>query len=43
MIEHIQENLSLETKEEMDNFGRQFLGPDPSLKALLEDYQFVMV
>ncbi|MDX1653096.1 MAG: hypothetical protein R3277_11420 [Brumimicrobium sp.] len=43
MIEYIQENLSLETKEEMDNFGKQFLGPDPSLKSLLENYQFVMV
>lgn len=42
-IEEIQENLSVETKEEMDKFGEQFLGPDPSIKALLKDYQFVMV
>lgn len=42
-IEEVQENLSTETKEEMDRFGKQFLGPDPSLKALLKDYQFVMV
>ncbi|HTO37979.1 MAG TPA: hypothetical protein VL021_06110 [Brumimicrobium sp.] len=42
-IETIQENLSAETKEEMDRFGKQFLGPDPTLKALLKDYQFVMV
>ena len=42
-IEEIQENLSLETKEEMDRFGEQFLGPDPALRALLKDYQFVMV
>lgn len=44
IIEHIQENLSVETKEEWDNFGRQFYGPeDPQLKALLEDHQFVFV
>lgn len=42
-IEAIQENLSLETKEEMDRFGEQFLGPDPSLRALLKDHQFVLV
>lgn len=42
-IEELQENLSIETKEEMDRFGKQFLGPDPTLKALLGDYQFVMV
>lgn len=42
-IEQIQENLSAETKEEMDNFGQQFLGPDPTIKALLRDYQFVMI
>jgi len=42
-IEEIQENLSAETKEEMDNFGQQFLGPDPSIEALLRDYQFVMI
>ncbi|PKR81460.1 hypothetical protein CW751_05240 [Brumimicrobium salinarum] len=42
-IEAIQENLSFETKEEMDRFGQQFLGPDPTLKALLKDHQFVMV
>ena len=44
IIEHIQENLSVETKEEWDNFGKQFYGPeDPQLKALLEDHQFVFV
>ena len=43
MLESLQEELSLETKEELDNFGKQFLGPDPRLKLLLEDYQFVMV
>jgi hypothetical protein len=43
MIETIQEQLSAETKEELDNFGQQFLGPDPRIKLLLEDYQFVMV
>jgi len=43
MLERMQEELSFETKEELDNFGRQFLGPDPRLKLLLEDYQFVMV
>ncbi|RFC53595.1 hypothetical protein [Brumimicrobium aurantiacum] len=42
-IEEIQENLSLETKEEMDRFGEQFLGPDPALRALLKDHQFVIV
>ncbi|WP_107037150.1 hypothetical protein [Brumimicrobium mesophilum] len=42
-IEEIQENLSIETKEEMDKFGEQFLGPDPALRALLKDHQFVMV
>lgn len=42
-IEEIQENLSQETKEEMDRFGEQFLGPDPSIKALLKDYQFMIV
>jgi len=42
-IEKVQENLSVETKEEMDDFGDQFLGPDPRIKALMEDYQFVMV
>lgn len=42
-IEEIQENLSKETKEEMDRFGEQFLGPDPALRALLKDHQFVMV
>lgn len=43
MLEYIHENLSLETKEELDQFGRQFLGPDPRIAALMEDYQFVMV
>ncbi len=43
MLERMQDELSAETKEELDNFGRQFLGPDPRLKILLEDYQFVMV
>lgn len=43
MIEYIQENLSPETKREMDDFGKEFLGPDPRIAALLEDYQFVMV
>lgn len=43
MISYIQENLSPETKEEMDDFGGQFLGPDPKIAELLEDYQFVMV
>lgn len=43
MIEYIQENLSPETKEEMDGFGRQFLGPDPRIANLIDDYQFVMV
>lgn len=42
-IEEIQENLSVETKEEMDRFGEQFLGPDPALRALMKDHQFVMV
>lgn len=43
MIAYIQENLSAETKGEMDDFGGQFLGPDPKIAELLEDYQFVMV
>lgn len=43
MIEKIQENLSPETKEEMDRFGDQFLGPDPTIKALMEDSHFVLV
>jgi len=43
ILEYIQEHLSPETKEELDNFGNQFLGPDPRIAALLEDYQFVMV
>ena len=43
LIQYIQENLSLETKEEMDDFGQNFLGPDPRIAALLKDYQFVMV
>lgn len=43
ILEWLQENLSPETKEELDNFGRQFLGPDPTIKMLLEEYQFVMV
>ena len=43
MIAYIQENLSAETKEEMDNFGRTFLGPDPTIAKLLEDGKFVMV
>ena len=42
MIEMIQENLSQETKDEMDRFGQHFLGPDPTIKALMEDSQFVM-
>lgn len=43
MIAYIQDHLSPETKDEMDDFGGQFLGPDPKIAALLEDYQFVMV
>ena len=43
MIEQIQENLSAETKEEMDRFGDQFLGPDPTIRALMEDSQFVFI
>lgn len=43
VLEWLQEHLSPETKEELDNFGRQFLGPDPTIKMLLEEYQFVMV
>lgn len=42
-IEEIQENLSAETKEEMDKFGEQFLGPDPALRALMKEHQFVMI
>ena len=43
MIDYVQENLSEETKGEMDDFGRQFLGPDPRIAALLEDYQLVFL
>lgn len=42
-IEEIQENLSAETKEEMNRFGDQFLGPDPTLRELLLDNQFILV
>ncbi len=42
-IEQIQENLSAETKDEMNGFGEQFLGPDPTLRALLGDHQMVFV
>ncbi|MGB0933250.1 MAG: hypothetical protein ACPGU5_03150 [Lishizhenia sp.] len=44
LINYLQENISVETKEEWDNFGRTYLGPsDPKLKALLEDYQYTLV
>ncbi|MGM0478373.1 MAG: hypothetical protein ACQERC_04045 [Bacteroidota bacterium] len=43
VIEEIQEHLSPETKDELDRFGDQFLGPDPTIRALMEDSQFVMV
>lgn len=43
MIEYLQENLSPETKEEMENFGGQFLGPDPKIAQLLEDGKFILV
>lgn len=43
LLEEIQENLSFETKEEMDRFGEQFLGPDPSIRELLPDYQIILV
>lgn len=44
MLEYLQEHLSKETKEEFDDFGRQHLGPDPTLAKLLEeDYQFILV
>jgi hypothetical protein len=43
MIEYVQENLSPETKQEMDNFGGQFLGPDPKIAKLLEDGKFILV
>lgn len=42
-INEMQENLSAETKDEMNRFGEQFLGPDPTLKALMNDHQFVLV
>lgn len=42
-IEKIQENLSAETKDEMNRFGEQFLGPDPTLRALLSDHQIVFI
>lgn len=44
LINYLQDNISVETKEEWDNFGRTYLGPsDPKLKALLEDYQYTLV
>lgn len=44
LINYLQENISTETKEEWDNFGRTYLGPtDPAIKALLEDYQYTLV
>ncbi|MFA5575431.1 MAG: hypothetical protein WC994_10350 [Brumimicrobium sp.] len=43
LIEEMQENLSKETKEEMDRFGEEFLGPDPTLKELFPDYQVIFV
>ena len=43
IIEEIQENLSAETKDEMNRFGEQFLGPDPTLRALLGDHQIVLI
>ena len=43
MIEYVQENLSPETKQEMDNFGGQFLGPDPKIAQLLEEGKFILV
>jgi hypothetical protein len=44
LINYLQENISAETKEEWDNFGREFLGPtNPELKMLLEDYQYTLV
>lgn len=40
----MQENLSAETKEELDNFRDQYLGPDdPVLRALLKESTFVLV
>lgn len=42
-LEQIQENLSAETKDEMDRFGEEFLGPDPTLRALLKDHQMIFV
>lgn len=42
-LEKIQENLSAETKDEMDRFGEQFLGPDPTIRALLKDHQMIFV
>lgn len=43
VLEEIQENLSAETKDEMDHFGDQFLGPDPTLKALLGNHRIVFI
>lgn len=43
ILEQIQENLSPETKEEMDRLGHEILGPDPTLKAILEEKQFILI
>jgi hypothetical protein len=43
MIEYVQENLSPETKQEMDDFGGKFLGPDPKIAQLLEEGKFLLV
>jgi hypothetical protein len=43
MLEYVQENLSHETKKEMDDFGGKFLGPDPQIARLLEDGKFVLL
>ncbi|MEO9258319.1 MAG: hypothetical protein ABI207_08055 [Crocinitomicaceae bacterium] len=44
ILTSLQENLSLETKEELDNFRDEFLGPeDPILRILLQDATFVIV
>ena len=43
MLEYINENLSAETKEELDDFGNKYLGTDPKLALLLKDTRVLIV
>lgn len=44
IMEQLQEKISPETRQEMDDFRDTYLGPDdPQLKALLSETQFVLL